>query len=70
MSQETRLKFKDALLLMIDSEVKGELLRHELSSSPYFSAKVAFCNFETEEPQESSHDNEISLRNSINSMRS
>ena len=52
MSKETRYKFRDLLVMMIDNEVKLELLKHELFQSPYFSAKVAFCNFETEEPND------------------
>ncbi len=37
--------------MMIDNEVKAELNRQELINSPFFSIKVAFCNFETEEPE-------------------
>jgi hypothetical protein len=37
---------------LIENEVKAELTRQELLSSPFFSVKVAFCSFEIEEPDE------------------
>jgi hypothetical protein len=35
---------------LIENEVKAELTRQELLSSPFFFVKVAFCSFEIEEP--------------------
>ncbi|TNV82396.1 hypothetical protein FGO68_gene12012 [Halteria grandinella] len=46
MCKETRERFREALLFMIENEVKSELLRQSLVSSPYFSIKQAFCTFD------------------------
>lgn len=54
MEPDTRKKFVEGLFLLIENEVKSELLRQELISSPYFSIKVAFCSFDPTTHEETS----------------